>query len=189
MTSPCRFSEPQSSLLKIAWCGKNALIALGTIAHRRQEAGSSFDDQAVVDDVIAVTNEPDTVLRHVATYALGLFGSSTSTDRLNVLVEHADPMTQFNAAVGLARRGSASGVPVFLTVLEQSQGVETGPVESVAENALMLSNTLKALSELNSELSVAQKQQLLERLQPLAESYPEARIRVDAQELMSLFQG
>jgi hypothetical protein len=168
---------------------KNALIALGTIAYRRHEAGTTFDDQPVVGDVVAVTNEPDEVLRHVATYTLGLFDSSTSEDRLNVLVEHADRMTQFNAAVGLARRGSSAGMPVFIRVLEDSQSAEDKSVESAAEDALMLSNTFKALVELNSGLDVAQKQQLIEQLKPLAESYPEARVRVDAQELMMLLQG
>ena len=168
---------------------KNALISLGAIAHRRHEEGSDFEDESVVQDVVAVTNEPDAVLRHVATYTLGLFASETSEDRLNVLVEHADPKTQFNAAVGLARRGSVAGVPVFLKVLEESQSDGDAPAASAPESALMLSNTLKALSELNADLSVAQKQQLLDHLSPLAESYPETRIRVDARQLMTLLQG
>lgn len=174
---------------------KNALAALATIANRRHEAGGAFDDQPIVDDVIAVTNEPEALLRHVATYTLGLFESPAAAGRLEVLMEHDDAFTRVNAAVGLARQGSAAGLSVFETVLKESQGGSGVPAEAPSadqtpesaqafEQALMLSNTLTALSELSSQLTVAQKQQLVEQLVPLAEDHPAARIRVDARELI-----
>src|SRR5690606_7192267 len=59
---------------------KNALASLATIANRRHESGTDFDDAAVVEDVVAVTFEQEPMLRHVATYTLGVFASDAAND-------------------------------------------------------------------------------------------------------------
>src|SRR5690606_20252813 len=106
--------------------------------------------------------------------------------------------TQFNAAVALARGGSTEGLPVFETVLEEAQSSpqalqtatevetsETGPEQSQAfEQALMLSNTLKALEELSSQMSVEQRQHFADRLAPLADAYPQPQLRIEAGEVL-----
>lgn len=178
---------------------KNALAALATIANRREQAGHPFDDRLVIDDIIGISEESDAMLRHVATYTLGLFNSPTATQRLEVLIEHADPMTRLNAAVGLARRGSLAGLPVFEAVLSEARSAPAATVEvptagqsseaaAAFEHALMLSNTLKALSELDSRLSDEQRQQFREALGPLAETYPQPQLRIEVQKLLTQWQ-
>lgn len=177
---------------------KNALASLATIANRRHEAGAEFDDSAVVEDVIAATYEQQPMLRHVATYTLGLFESPAATNRLEVLLEDADRMTQLNAAVGLARRGSTVGLPVFAEVLADAQSspqtLQTEPPPQgpsadagqsrAFEQSLMLSNTLKALEELSGAMSVEQKQRFAERVAPLADAYPQPQLRIEAGEVL-----
>jgi hypothetical protein len=175
---------------------KNALASLATIANRRHEAGNSFNDAAVVDDVIAVTFEQQPVLRHTATYTLGLFDSPAADQRLAVLLEDADRKTQFNAAVALARGGSTEGLPVFEAVLEEAQSdpqVVGGPLSpdgssseqnQAFEQALMLGNTFKALEELSGEMSVEQRQHFAERIAPLADAYPQPQLRIEAGEVL-----
>jgi HEAT repeat protein len=174
---------------------KNALASLAAIANRRHETGATFDDSAVVGDVIAVTFEQQPVLRHTATYTLGLFDSPAADERLAVLLEDTDPKTQFNAAVALARGGSTEGLPVFETVLEEAQSnpqVSGGPLRpddsgeqnQAFEQALMLSNTLKALEELTGAMSVEQRQRVAEQLAPLADAYPQPQLRIEAGDVL-----
>lgn len=174
---------------------KNALAAMASIASRRNAAGKMFDDSLVVDDVVSATGEQESVLRHVATFALGLFGSTEANQRLEVLVEHPDLMTRLNAALGLARHKSLRGLQVFESVLDDAQSVQDLPVQAptadpsdesaaVFEQALMLSNTLKALDDLSDQLSAQQKQQVVSKLTPLAESYPQPQLRVESQQLL-----
>lgn len=179
---------------------KNSLASLATIANRRREAGGTFHDEAVVDDVIRVTDDSEDMLRHVATYTLGLFQSSAARQRLQVLLEHRDQMTRLNAAVGLARQGSTGGLPVFQSVLVDAQSPpeaaaelpgETQSRESAEafEQALMLSNTLKALSQLREDLSETERQQIVSKLEPLAEAYPQPQLRVEARKLITELAG
>jgi hypothetical protein len=174
---------------------KNALAALATIANRRHEAGQAFDDTSVVEDVIAVTFEQQPMLRHVATYTLGLLASPAAGERLKVLLEDADRKTQFNAAIGLARQGSTDGLPLFDEVLEEAHAspqalnepVTQEPSDEEAraiEQALMLGNTLKALSDLSGNMDVAQKQHFAERVQPLADAYPQPQLRIAAGDVL-----
>lgn len=174
---------------------KNALASVATIANRRSGAGGQFDDGAIIDDIIAATGEQEAMLRHTATFALGLLRSPAATERLEVLLGHHDRMTQLNAAIGLARRGSLVGLPVLESVLIDAQTAPDVPVNAPTENqsaessrafeqALMLSNTLTALSQLSDKLSVDQKQQIVEMLKPLAEGYPQPQLRVEANEVL-----
>lgn len=179
---------------------KNALASLATIANRRHEQGVPFDDSVVIDDVIAATDEQESMLRHVATYALGLMQSQAASQRLEVLLEHPDRMTQVNAAVGLARHGSTAGLPVFESVLIDAQTADdvvvtapsaeqTAESAQVFEEALMLSNTLKAISQLSGELSDSQRRQIVQKLNSLANDYPQPQLRVEALELLNQLAG
>ena len=53
----------------------------------------------------------------------------------------------------------------------------------------MLSNTLRALTDLSDKLDSQQKQQLTQKLAPLADHYSQPQLRVEAQELLTRLQG
>lgn len=105
---------------------KNAVGAVAVIAGRaakRDKAdGSAYPGKrlkklcafpSLVDNLIAVSNDDDPLIRQIGTFALGLFPTPDSQGRLEALVGHNDEKTQVNAAIALARQKSTKGLPVF----------------------------------------------------------------------------
>lgn len=175
---------------------KNALAAIATTASRFHERGETFDGTDVVPEVIAASEETDQMIRHLATFTLGMFDIPSARDRLEVLLEHGDELTRANAAIALARGGSLKGLPVFEGVLQHAGETltDSSPPPSADdaatfnaekfEGSILLTNTLKALTQLYDELDAAQKEKLTSLLTPIAEEHDDALVRVEAKTLL-----
>ncbi len=181
---------------------KNAIASLATAAYRLHEAGKSFEESEVVAGMIVATGDADSMIRHVATYSLGVFDTPAAEERLDVLLGHSDELTRMNAAVALARHGSLAGLPVFEGVLRScgspgsaaeissSDTDTTSPADTTNaaamqfEATLKVTNTIKALSALSGQLDTESKDRLVALLTPIAEDHADALLRVEAQQLL-----
>jgi HEAT repeat protein len=175
---------------------KNAIASVASTAHRLQDRTQPFDESAVVGEVIAATGDHDAMIRHLATYALGLFESPLAEQRLLVLLDHGDEMTRVNAAIALARHDSLAGLPTFEEILKSSDSVLTRTSSATSaselseetkaqfEGLLKVTNTLKALHELSAQLDSPTRTRLVKLLTPLAEQTADSRLRVEAQTLI-----
>lgn len=171
---------------------KNALASAATIADRFASSGRLLDDSLIIGEVITASDDADSLVRHTATFTLGLLPSPDAEMRLRVLVEHPDEKTRFNAAVGLARRHSLEGLPVFESVLESAPDWSPGvhSEEEGLERTLMLTNTIRALSELRTTMTPSDRRRVADLLQPISRNHPTPRLRVDATTLLQqLGQG
>ncbi len=175
---------------------KNAIAAVATTASRMHERGATFDGTEVVPGVIAASGDSDQMIRHLATFTLGMFDLPSAQERLEVLLEHSDELTRANAAIALARRGSPKGLPVFENVLQQAGEAQTKSSPSSTsddavtvnaekfEGSILLTNTLKALTQLSDELDTAQKEKLTSLLSPIATEHDDALVRIEAKTLL-----
>ncbi len=167
---------------------KNALAAIATTANRLHEQGKAFDDSHVVPAVVAASEDADKVIRHLATFTLGMFNSPAAEERLNVLLEDGDELTRANAAIALVRRGSPKGLPVFESILREASETSSSPsqadTETAFEGSILLTNTLKALTELSDELNAEQRRGLTQLLTPIAEDHADTLVRVEAKTLL-----
>jgi hypothetical protein len=160
---------------------KNALASIALIAQRAHDQQPPFDDSLIINDVIAASDESDSLVRHTATFTLGLLPAEAARSRLELLTESDDPLCRINAAIGLARSQSLKGLPVFEQVLAQVDLNAQPPTDgSSLERALMLSNSIKALGELSSVLERSDRERFARILEPIAQRHPDPRVRVDA---------
>lgn len=164
---------------------KHSLIGLSMHAGHVQAAGNDIFQPEVVNELIEISKEGDSLLRHQAAYALGLFPSNKSEKRLIELLDNPDLMTQTNAAIGLSRNGSTEGITVFFEMIESAQEwaldptlVKTEEQESeYFERMLILVNSIKALDEVVDQMSSDQKQQLAALLETLSKHAKDAVLR------------
>lgn len=113
---------------------KNAVASIAVIAGRAAERDKAAGDPSpgprlrkvleqpdLVDDVVGASGDRQRLLRQLGAYTLGLLPTPVAQQRLKVLAEDdAHEMTQLNAAIGLARQGSTTGLPVFKKVLKRA---------------------------------------------------------------------
>ncbi|MBX3439177.1 MAG: HEAT repeat domain-containing protein [Planctomycetaceae bacterium] len=176
---------------------KNAIASLATVAYRTHEKGRPLDESTVVPEIISATEDSDAMIRHLATYSLGLFQGAASRDRLEALVQNGDELTRVNAAFALSRRGSVAGISVLEEILESqgdavnhrssaaSHDDDADLVQDLLVDSPKLSNTLKALGELSGSLDPVARERVTRLLTPIAENHPEGQVRVDARTLLA----
>jgi hypothetical protein len=152
----------------------------------------------LVDEIVEISQDSDALIRQLAAFTLGLAPSEESRHRLEVLLNDADPHTQENAALGLARQHSTAGWPVFRRILAGAgaSGPAAGVSRSVAGaepneernthaiQLVALKNALKAVGDLSAEWTPAQRDELEALVRPLAEDHAEDRIRTDARQAL-----
>ncbi len=182
---------------------KNAIAAIAMTAGRGSEQGRPLDDPALVDDLVKVSKDSDRMLRELGAYTLGLVPGLAARQRLVVLLGDRHVNTRVNAAVGLARRKSTEGFPVFKTVLAEAvkpaPRVNTDHQSDSAqdENAnseefqrlLILKNSLQAVDLLANEFTVRQRSELAKLLEPIAEGYPARTLRMQAGRVLKNLTG
>jgi len=124
---------------------KNAVASIAVIIGRADEKDRKAEgtlpglhlkeiiqSPGFMDDLLSVSRDRESLMRHVAAYTLGLIPTQPARQRLEVMLEDTDEKTRINAAIGLARQNSRKGLPVFKTVLQQAadeQAVGTLTVE------------------------------------------------------------
>jgi hypothetical protein len=161
---------------------KNSVASIALIAGRADERNEALKMPSLVDDLIDVSADPDPLFRQLGAYALGLLPDQEARQRLAVMLNDSDESTRVNAAIGLARRKSSEGLEVFQDVLKEaakpfdSQKVGGNTEFERKRNAqiaeyekyVIVKNTLKALEELTSILTPAQRSDLIVFLEPIA---------------------
>lgn len=171
---------------------REAIFAVATIAGRMAESDRPLDSPELIADLIAVSHEPDPMLRQMAAYMLGLLEDEAAQERLRVLLDDRDVKTRVNAAVGLARQDSTAGYDVFKAVLDDAasnlgkRSSSTNDDDAQAdrfESLLVLKNTLKAVDSLAEHWTAQQRAELIDVLESIADGYSERTMRLEAGQL------
>lgn len=156
---------------------KHSLIGLSMLAGNVREANEPLLHPELVDTLIDISREGDRLFRHQASYALGLFPSKRSLDRLEELLDDPDMMTRANAAIGLTRNDSKDGIDVFFDVLATANDWDLDPTHVKTEEQegiyfermLLLVNSLKGVEQLREEMTPDQIEVLSNLLKRLNE--------------------
>jgi hypothetical protein len=172
------------------------LDQIAQVAGRAADQRRPLEAQPLTGNVIAVSADPEPLVRQLSAYVLGLLPGDESRKHLVVLLEDADANTRANAAIGLARQQSPAGIDIFYEILgnahatfeptetdgdtpqERRQAAE----ERRFEHLVRLSNTLKAVADLAPEFSSEQRSQMLALVVPIADNHAETRVRLDAKQ-------
>ncbi|MBT5018116.1 MAG: hypothetical protein HON04_05175 [Planctomicrobium sp.] len=170
---------------------KHSLIGLAMLAGNVQASGQTLSQPELVGELIDISKEGDRLLRHQAAYALGLFPSEKSQQRLVALLSDPDLMTRTNAAIGLSRNDSAEGIPVFIELIRGAKDWDLDPNQvkteegksTYFERMLILINSMKALSQVHEKLSADQKQTLTQLLEILSDETQDAVLKSQILEL------
>jgi hypothetical protein len=127
---------------------------------------------------VDLSTDSQPLMRQTAAFGLGLFTSAKADQQLHVLLGNGDWKTSVNAAIALARQGKTDGLSVFKRALTAKP---SGKPEEEVEHFMILTNSLKAISQLGPKMSEADRAEFREVLQPLISDHAQVRIRVDAQ--------
>jgi len=176
---------------------KHSMTGLAMTIGQVRESGETVHDDAVIDRVIEISQEPDALMRHQSAYILGLMDTVEAKGRLEVLLEDANQMTRVNAAIGFARNGSLQGLSVFQKILTESSEWQLDPSlvktqpdeEQYFERMLMLLNSLKAIEQIADQLSPEQTAEIAGQLKALADSTKDQVLRTETLKLMHTLEG
>ena len=185
---------------------KSAAASIAFIAGRALDRGQPLEAPGLVQALIEVSTDKQTVMRQAAAFALGLFRSPEADQQLQVLLGNDDRMTRINAAIALSRSGSTEGLAVLKQALiekapttpEDKAEHSTNPKISrkgsvdvlshhnrVAEHSTILKNSLKAIADLAPMMTLEDKAEFRELAQALIRTHAESRIRMDAQHALN----
>ncbi len=171
---------------------KNAVRSVAVIAGRSREQDRPLPESPELkEDIIAVSREDDPLFRQLGAYTLGLLPGEVTRDRLEVMVDDPDPNTRTNAAIGLARQDSTAGLPVFTEILTEAAQPGKAPAandpeaqEREFEQFVSLKNSLKALDELQGEMTAEESREVVTLLRPIAEGYRHPEIQKEARRVL-----
>ncbi len=185
---------------------KSAAASIAFIAGRALERGQPLEAPGLVQALVEVSTDQQTIMRQAAAFALGLFRSPEANQQLQVLLGNDDRMTRINAAIALSRSGSTDGLAVFKQALmEKAPTTPEGKAEDstllknsregsvdvlnhnnrVAEHSTILKNSLKAIKDLAPMMTLEDKIEFRELVETLIRTHAEARIRMDAQNALN----
>jgi HEAT repeats len=156
---------------------KSAVASVAFIAGRSLEQGSPLDAPELVDALIAASSSSEPVLRHAVAWTLGQFRSEQATQHLQVLLGHDDVLTRINAAISLSHSGSLDGLAVFKQAL--SEPTASSP-EGQGEQVIIVTNVLRALTDLGPKLSETDKAEFRELVEKLLKTNTNPRVHIDA---------
>lgn len=168
----------------------SAVKAVAVASGRALERKDSVSDAPLVDALIHVTRDEDVILRQLGTFTLGLVPSAATKNRLEVLLGDSDESTQINAAISLARLKSTAGLDVFRQVLREANDEESpSSDEKSAPRLLSAINALKAIHDLEPQLSDTEKAEFARLIEPIAANNAEVRLRTDANKALLVLKG
>ena len=133
-------------------------------------------------------------IRHLAVFVLGMISGDEAIGELRFLLDDSDPMTQANAAVGLARNGDTSGIDVLQELLEEfSSSIPRSEFAKLNEDGkkkllerrrfeapTVLGNCLRAVDSIWVALSKEEQKNVLPVIKSIAKSNSVEGIRVQA---------
>jgi HEAT repeat protein len=96
-------------------------IAVRTYNLQQLDPPEQLSHPELEPTLIRLAGEGDAAIRTRATFALGKLGTPAAIEKLEALVDDPDADTRYNAAVALAHRGNAKGVPTLAEMLDVSE--------------------------------------------------------------------
>ena len=160
---------------------KNALLSLAVMVDRLKRRGESLNEGEIASRVLPVCQDTDPLIRSTAAYLLGLLEDPTSRDRLKGMLDDGDQGVKLNAAIALVRHNDRSGVAQLTEVLSTANEPFEGRYSDQLAQFLAVKNSLTAMGQLKDLLTDQEKGDLKKVIQPIADSFREAGIRVLAQ--------
>lgn len=169
---------------------KGAVTSIALIASRNPAMTPEIEAPAT-EAVVNLSQDADPLLRRAAAFTLGVLparaegaAADQRTQRLTVMLNDADWMSAVNAAVSLARLKSTEGFPVFLKACQKLDAPADPAITQ--DDVLVLRNVLRAIGELKSKWTDAQRTELQTALKSLSEKHPDSKIKVDAQSTLAV---
>ncbi|MFO0916703.1 MAG: HEAT repeat domain-containing protein [Planctomycetaceae bacterium] len=169
---------------------KSACISVAMISGRTWERGDPLSSPQLAQGLVQLSQDGDKRLRRAAAFALGLLDPAVSQDRLMVLLEDADWMTQVNAAVALSRQGSLQGYGILREIMTGKVVVDPEvPDEAPATELIILKNGLDAVKLLAKKLSPEQNTEMETLIGELLRTHRESRVRADAAATLAVLKA
>jgi HEAT repeat protein len=132
-------------------------------------------------------------LRSAAAYALGMIGGDEARERLHFMLDDGDANTRYNAATGLARQGDARALAVLEEMLDPDNTAALADPEAKTEEhrksgeswkrVLVLTNGIRAASQLVDKNPAADYSDLADWLARLQQADVIERVKIDARSL------
>ncbi len=131
--------------------------------------------------LLAASRNPSPAIRLRAAFALGIVGGEDAQARLEAMLDDPVPDVRFNAAVGLARLGSAAGVSVLGEMLQYAAASTPEQQTLVRLNAL---RALGRLADRGAAVASDERKALLPAVRELARSGSAPEVRNEAKALL-----
>jgi hypothetical protein len=168
---------------------KNALASLAVMADRLGEQHRALHSTELVDTVVETSRSEDKLVRETSAFVLGLLDGPQALERLKILLDDSDSLTQINAAIGLARHGNTSGFRVLKDVFSAvAKPAQRGSPEEF-EQFVALKNGLLAVERMTKELTPSQNAEAVALVQPISEHFREPGLRVQAIKTLHALRG
>ena len=166
---------------------RSAIEAIAVLASNDVSGSARWGDE-IISALVAGAEDARPPLRSAAAFALGVIGGSEAEAKLELLLGDAYPDVRYNAATGLARHGNVAAVDVLLEMLDPSEsaGIEVEKQEAARDfkRAMILTNALRATSQLASTNPTADVTRLREAVDRLTRSDLEVPVRAKAIEVL-----
>jgi HEAT repeat protein len=178
----------------------DAIRVVALVAGRGMERGIPVINPELSARLIELSADPNPLLRQVCAFTLGLIPGLEADQRLKVLAEDGDWETRVNAALALSRRHMIDGYPVLVSILKTAgQSVDPEKMKGTTEqekrqraksqeamNSVAVGNVLRALLDIQKQLTNAQRKEALALVTKLSEESEIPRLRIKATETLRL---
>ena len=189
--------------------GYSAAVEAGSVApslsaRRLPLTAPTISDSAVLEQLRRSAQDSDPVVRHLAGYTLGNVSGPDSLEQLRVMLTDGNRLAQANAAIGLARNGSADGVPTIIQLFTTSlkpfayqpdpaakdtaapDVVQQAEVRHQIEESQVARNCLKAVADLWPQIDAENRASLAAVLRQVEQAFPAADVRQQAREVLKI---
>jgi hypothetical protein len=173
------------------------LAALQAIAlldeNLKATSDAPFHTPEVTEKLLATSRDPDSRVRSVTAYALGVIGGEQFQKRLEALLSDSNADVRYNAATWLASQGDARAVPALAEMLDPDElaGIKLEQQTELRDNKRLaiVSNALRAaklLAEKNHEANLAP---LEAEIKKLLDSEIDPRLKIEAREVLEQIEA
>ena len=168
---------------------KNALLSLAVMVDRMKRQGESVKEGEIASQILPACQDTDPLIRTTAAYTLGLLEDPAARQQLRAMLDDGDQGVRLNVAIALVRHNDRSGVPQLTEVLSTANEPFDGRYSDQLAQFLAVKNSLTAMGQLNDLLTDEEKEGLRKVIQPIADSFRDAGVRVLAQSTLQTFDG
>jgi HEAT repeat protein len=173
------------------------LAALRAIAlldeNMKATSDAAFHTPEVTEKLLAASRDPDSRVRSVAAYALGVIGGQPFEERLEALLADGNPDVRYNAATWLAPLGDAKAVPVLAEMLDPDElaGINLEKTAALREDKRLaiVSNALRATGLLAGKNPAADLGPLAVEIKKLLDSSIDERLKAEARDVLKQIQS